>query len=334
MKKAMLIIAMLGVCLASEAKKVKFAVDMTGQTVNTTGVHVTGDFQEAAGYPGGNWQSNTTSMSNEAGTEIYSVVVDIPAFAKYEYKFLNGDMFYDVEFVPWESRVGYNFNDNRWIWVDSTANDTTFVGAILFGGNAPAGKYLLRFMVDLKNATQVSTAGVHVAGDFQGWDPALTRMFSFSEYFYEHIAYIDTTVHSVAFRYVNGNSAGEYETVPPECASGNNRTTDIYIDLVLDTVCFSGCTNCGPVGITRAVCQEEAVLYPNPASDYAVLNFNDHFARHDVAVCDISGHILRTYQGHCGQTLIIEKAGLEAGLYMVSISYGERQQSIYKFILQ
>ena len=85
----------------------------------------------------GDWASNTTTLTQEGSTEIYSIVVDIPAFAKYEYKFLNGDQFYEAEFVP-IIRVGYNFNDNRWIYVDSLANDTTFVGAILFAGNAPA----------------------------------------------------------------------------------------------------------------------------------------------------------------------------------------------------
>ncbi|MBK8686725.1 MAG: hypothetical protein IPN26_18020 [Bacteroidetes bacterium] len=47
------------------------------------------------------------------------MVVDLPAFAKYEYKFLNGDQGYEVEVVPEESRANYNLSDNRWIYVDS-----------------------------------------------------------------------------------------------------------------------------------------------------------------------------------------------------------------------
>jgi alpha-amylase len=112
MKKYMLFAVIFMISTAVSAKKVRFAVDMTGQTVSTTGVHVAGDFQEEAGFSGGDWQPNTTTMINEPGLEIYSVVVDIPAFTKYEYKFLNGDQWYDVEFVPVESRVGYNF---EWI---------------------------------------------------------------------------------------------------------------------------------------------------------------------------------------------------------------------------
>lgn len=90
-------------------------------------------------------------MVRECSTAIYSIVVDVPAFHKYEYKFVNGDLFYGTEFVPLESRVGYEFNDNRWIYVDSLDNSVTDIGAIVFSGNAPAGQKLVRFLVDAKN---------------------------------------------------------------------------------------------------------------------------------------------------------------------------------------
>src|SRR5687768_5761872 len=90
------------------AKKVKFSVDMDTITVNATGMHVMGDFQAVAGYPGGDWLPNTTPLTQEATSTIYSVIVDIPAFVKYEYKFVNGDQSYEAEFVPVPSRVLYN----------------------------------------------------------------------------------------------------------------------------------------------------------------------------------------------------------------------------------
>jgi len=90
MKKTFLILALILSFSIVNAKKVKFSVDMTGQTISSYGVHVSGDFQTLAGYSGGDWASNTTLMAQEADTNIYSIVVDIPAFKKYEYKFLNG----------------------------------------------------------------------------------------------------------------------------------------------------------------------------------------------------------------------------------------------------
>src|SRR5207248_6349550 len=112
MKKFLLFALTLFSLSTALAKKVKFAVNMTGQTINTLGVHVWGDFQVAAGYTS-DWAPNLTLLTQEAAdTNIYSMIVDIPAFAKYEYTFLNGDQGYDAEFVPQESRVGYNFNTN------------------------------------------------------------------------------------------------------------------------------------------------------------------------------------------------------------------------------
>ena len=109
------------------AKKVKFAVDLTGQPISPNGVHITGDFQEIAGFPGGDWTSDGTPLTQEGTSSIYSIIIDLPAFRKYEYKFVNGDKFYEAEFIPIASRVGYDFNDNRWIYVDSTSADTSFM---------------------------------------------------------------------------------------------------------------------------------------------------------------------------------------------------------------
>ncbi len=141
------------------AKRVKFAVDMTGQTISPNGVHVSGDFQTEAGFPT-DWDSKSTVLTKETGTDIYSVEVNIPAFRKYEYKYVNGDQFYEVEFVPEKSRVGYDFNDNRWIYIDSVRSDLTLMPVLLFGGNAPAGKRMVKFVVDMQNQFAVDRLGI------------------------------------------------------------------------------------------------------------------------------------------------------------------------------
>jgi len=52
MKKLLLATAALAMFTGAFAKKVKFQVDMTGQTVSANGVHVAGNFQAAAGASG------------------------------------------------------------------------------------------------------------------------------------------------------------------------------------------------------------------------------------------------------------------------------------------
>lgn len=249
------------------AYKVKFAVDMRNETVNTTGVHVFGDFQMDAGYAS-NWAPDLTLLKKETNdTNIYSIVLDVKAAKKYEYKFLNGDQSYEAEFVPDESRVGYDFNDNRWIFTDSLKNDTFFVGVIPFAGNAPAGTKLIRFKMKLKTSIALDPNGVHVAGDFQGWDTKKTIMYSLKAGIYEVIQYVKTD--TVQFKYYNGNLAAGIESVPANCAFNGNRRVILLKDSVLPTVCFSECTNCAGAGLLHDA-QASISVYPNPSGSGGV----------------------------------------------------------------
>jgi alpha-amylase len=332
MKKYLLIlVTLLSVSMAS-AKKVRFSVDMTGQAVDTTGVHVAGDFQEEAGFAGGDWQPNTTVMTSDPGSAIYSVVVDIPAFSKYEYKFLNGDQWYNVEFVPVESRVGYNFNDNRWVYIDSLYSDTTEVRPVLFSGNAPAGQYLLRLIVDLQLEDSVNPAGVHVAGNFQDWDPSRTSMYSFIDRVYEYIAYVDTASAHSEYRFLNGGTAGDFEVVPGECAANGNRAVTTLHDTVTGTVCFSSCFACEPQSIPVNPLPGIAKIYPNPCMNLAILVFNDHQASHRVTIIDLLGNVQQDYTNCTTETLEVKCDNLKNGIYFVRIENEQKWLSTIRFL--
>ena len=324
MDKKLIIIILMLASFTGLAKTVKFAVDMTGQPVSPNGVHVAGDFQEAAGYEGGNWQSNTTVMNNEAGTDIYSVFVDIPAFSKYEYTFINGDQWYEVEFVPIESRVGYDFNTNRWVYIDSLYNDTTSIPPVLFSGNAPVYQYLFRLKVNLQLEDEIDPAGVHVAGDFQNWDPASTIMYSFVEEIYESIIYLDMTTEPAEYQYrfINGNTMEDYETVPGECAESGNRFVEVFRDTVMEVVCFSGCSDCGTQGMDENTDLSSALIFPNPCIDFSTLKFNDAKDSHRVIIVDLLGNTRRVYNNCTTETLLIRREDLNEGIYIVKIESG------------
>jgi alpha-amylase len=313
----------------SFAKKVKFAVDMSNDTINSLGLYVSGDFQAAAGFAS-DWCAACTPLTQEGSTGIYSVVVDIPAFRKYEYKFLNGDQFYNAEFVPVESRVGYDFNDNRWIYVDSLANDTTSIGAVFFAGNAPAGLNLVRFIVDMQGET-VSGSLPHVAGDFQGWDPMKTILYSFGSNVYEIINYVPAG--NVEYKFYNGNTSGTSEIISGSCAVAGNRVLTVPHDTVLEMICFSSCLSCTTTGITKLNNENKTELYPNPAEGTSVLKFNDGSATHTVIVRDVSGRMVRSYTDYSGTELFLENDNLSSGIYSVSILNSEKITSL-KYIIQ
>lgn len=298
-----------------EAKYVKFAVDMTGQVVSPNGVHLSGDFQTLAGYSGGNWQSGTTPMLKEGATDIYSVIVKIPAFAKYEYKFVNGDLFYESEFVPEPSRVGYDFNDNRWIYVDSLGNDTMNIGAIMFGGNAPQGKKLLRVKVNLKQAGGISAKGVHVAGDFQGWDPAITRLYSFVNNLFEIIVYTDSTT-NYEYKFYNGNNTTNTEVVPATCAKNGNRAIKVITDTVLQEICFSGCSICSTTGFqTMNETNNVISIEPNPFTNHTLIKLapNEVF---EISVYDVNGKCIQNPGPKTGD-FNLERGAAPNGLYFI-----------------
>ena len=321
MKKIFLSLILVTLFSVTYGKKVRFACDMTGLVVNTTGMHVSGDFQTVAGFPGGDWNSATTPLTQEGTSDIYSIIVDIPAFTKYEYKFVNGDLFYEVEFVPEPSRVGYSFNDNRWIYIDSLANDTTDIGALLFGQNAPAGLTMVRFFVDMANVTP-SPNGVHVAGNFQGFDPAKTILYSFGinntngPYIYEIMAYVPAGIYE--YKFFNGNTSGDAETIPGICSVNSNREITVSSDTLLNLVCYGSCIAC-VTGINETASLNSLHLAPNPSSGYTVLSMEANPGGANVILNDLAGRVVRQYQNVSESTLKIEKGNLNPGIYFVRL---------------
>lgn len=316
-----------------QAKKVKFSVNMKGWIISPMGMHIVGDFQTLAGFPGGDWNSATTSMFQEVSdTNIYSVVVDIPAFAKYEFKFANGDQFYEVEFVPVESRVGYNFNDSRWIYIDSLAADTQMVGPIRFSGNAPMGQYLMRFLVDVHEEPVVSPLGVHVSGDYNAWGTP-QHMYSFISGVWEHIAYLDSTDGDAAYIYSNGNSLGDEESVQGSCTANSNRFLVVPKDTVLPVVCFGSCAACVTSGIAQ-VWEPRLEVYPNPAVERALVRLDNHFGDWTMLVRDNQGRLLKVLTGSGEQAVVLEQGEWGAGMYFVTVTEATGQSATQKLIFR
>ena len=101
MKKILLLSAALVMISGVYAKKVKISVDMTGKTVDTSGVHVAGNFQ--------GWNPGSTKLTLESGN-IYSTFVDAPANQVMQFKFINGKIWDKSEGVPSLNQVGFQTN--------------------------------------------------------------------------------------------------------------------------------------------------------------------------------------------------------------------------------
>ena len=314
MKKIVFILLLFAAYSEAFGKKVKFAVDMTGQTISANGVHVVGDFQAAACI-GPDWDPTTALLSKEGTSNIYSIIVNIPAFKKYEYKFINGDQTYEAEFVPDESRVGTvngDIIDNRWVYVDSLANDTTYPGAVLFAANAPAGKLLLRFKIDLTGSGAISANGVHVGTSYQGtaYTASQLRMYSFGNNVYDLQQYV--AAGTVGYIFFNGNTTGNSETVPTGCAVNGKRSITLSRDTVLPALCFSACAACVGAGIQEQLASQ-LKLYPNPANGEVTLSLTTEATA--VTVHDLHGKTVIALTAS-GET-VIDLSSLSQGIYTV-----------------
>ncbi len=240
MKKILLMTAAMVTMSGLFAKKVAIVVDMTGQTVTAAGVHVAGNFQ--------GWNPSTSVLFPVPGkTGFFGNIFDINAGQVIEFKAINGDSWGGAEGVPAICQKGHSLNgqsnDNRWMYIDSMANDTSIIN-IKYAASAPAGKYAVRLAVDLKNET-VSSNGVHLAGSLQGWDPAKTMMANlYAGKLYEIIMTLDTGAHQ--YKFINGNGWSSSESVPSTCGVGNdkNREISVLADLAVNKVCFGSCVAC------------------------------------------------------------------------------------------
>lgn len=223
--------------------QVTFQVDMSGHSISSNGVHIAGNFQDEAGAPQ-DWDPAATQMTQVGTSNIYAVTVNIPA-GNYEYKIINDNNWGPgEESIPAESQVslGKGFgggNSNRWVAVMS---DTT-LPAVTFGGNAPMGQTNITFVVDMGTQSTVQDT-VSVAGNFQGWAPGQSVMVDLlNDSIYRYTAYVNPT-DTVDFKYINGTTWAQNESVPSACnVSGNRRAIFIH-DTVAGPVCFGACSAC------------------------------------------------------------------------------------------
>jgi hypothetical protein len=314
------------------AKQVKFSVDMTGQTVSANGVHIVGDFQAAVGL-GQDWDPATATMTQEGTTNIYSIVINLPAFKKYEYRFVNGDQSYEAEFVPEESRVGYNFVDNRWLYVDSINSSVTAIGAIVFGGNAPAGKKMVRLKVNMGLQT-VPASGVHLTASYQGStvDPTATRLYSFDGNVYEVINYV--TAGTFTYNFYNGNTLASVETLSGTCATAGHRTLTISNDSIIPALCFSSCSACVGVGIKEnSNSISRLTIYPNPAKQFVTVR-SGITGSYSLQLRDYTGVSLVEESGITEEKHVLDLQHLKTGIYFISIQSNNGIEKYSKLVLE
>ena len=173
-----------------------------------------------------------------------------------------------VQDVPGENGAMDNeagFGTDKTFFISTDASGTVVLETV-FGDNNPANPFLTRTItlnVDM-NDELVSVDGVHVAGSFQGWDPAATELLDPDQ---DGVYSVDIEADAgdtIYFKYLNGNAWGSDEGVSdPLCGGAGGFGSDRWLvipdmNTSLDPVCFSECISCDKSYVTFHVDMAEA----------------------------------------------------------------------------
>jgi hypothetical protein len=247
---------LMAVTFASAQVNVTFSVDMSNETVAAEGIHIAGDFQ--------GWNPSGTPLSDQGGG-IYAVTLSLAAGA-YEFKFINGNDWPQEELVPDACRANLSGNTNRRIEVGMM--DATY--AVCFSNCAACGDYAVLFRVDMSLQAEIAPQGVHVAGEFNGWDAGANELFDADgDGVYTGLYSFDPAVldnGNLIFKYINGDSfLFPNESISDECGTGTNRLLELTAaNTVTPNYCFNQCGTCvAPVPVIFRVDMTNEEVSPN-----------------------------------------------------------------------
>ncbi len=241
-------------CMTLPDVNVNFVVDLSNETVDPAGVYLGYNIegQAAAAIP-------LTSLGNG----LYGGTLTVPATTELAYVFVNGITQAGIEVVPAycgaDSIVGDSTGYARYIYAGLEGADAP---KVCFG-SCSVCQTIVTFLVDLRQQT-VSPNGVHIAGNFQGYDPASTPLVDAGNDIYTYTL-TAAPGDTLLYKFINGNTFNDDErAITAECGAPNgfggfNR---IYIvpnedAIVLPAVCFDSCGLCPSADL---VCDTAAII--------------------------------------------------------------------------
>ena len=324
-----------------EAVDVTFQVDMSQETVSPDGVHLAGSFQ--------GWDAGATPMSDEGGG-IWSLTLPLNPLEEVEYKFINGNVWGADEMNPAECTV----NGNRFATIPTMSvvldpvcfsycvvcSELPVPGCIFeeaVNYNALANvddgscMFTVEFNVDMSDET-VSPDGVHIAGDFQGWDTSTNPMIDLGDGVWS-VALVVAANQTIQYKFINGMIWGEEELVPNECQQIGNRFLVVEeANVILETLCFASCVACGEEFILGCL-DETASNYNEEATDddgSCVFEVTFIIDMSETSVLPEGLHLAGDFQGWDPTSILMEDQGGQVFVYTTSFAPGTSIE--YKYV--
>ena len=176
--------------------------------------------------------------------------------------------------------------------------------------------------VDMSEQT-VDPNGVHVAGEFQGWDPAATPMTDNGDGTYSVTLTVDGNA-DYEYKFINGNDWPGEESVPMDCGvdngfGGYNREISLGASDVDEAeVCFAACEDCAVVSAIDEISMDGIRAWPNPASESIRVDLESPVQGAVVRVMDLTGKVVLQSQVS-GNGFSLDISSLPQGVYTLTV---------------
>ena len=300
---------------------VTFQVDMNQVTAGFTTPEVNGFWN--------NWCGNCNAMTDANGDGIWEVTIPLLEGSTQEYKFSADAWTIQEMNDPTAPCTNGNATYTNRVLVVPTADTTLPVvcWSSCYGCTVDVTLKVNMAWEVANNA--ISADGIHVAGDFQGWNPGATEMLDADNDGIYEVTISVPANSSIQYKFINGNAWGADESVPAACqaaGSWNRGATFAYGDSTMAPVCFGKCTDC-MASLDEAF--QNVSLFPNPTRGQFNLARMDAASEVEVSVLDLQGKVLTVATWAAGaESLGIDLGNFANGVYMVRLTSEEGSRTL------
>jgi hypothetical protein len=187
----------------------------------------------------------------------------------------------------------------------------------------------------------VDTASVHVAGNFNGWNPSFTKLTLYSGTVYKATYPVLASITKLEYKYVNGSSWGKDETAqgaPCADATSHNRLYTMPAgDGSVKNYKFNTCTETQiNVGVKNAESAFNFEVFPTISSDYINVKF-ESANKNEIQfnVYSISGVLVSSETMNRTEANFVKRvsvAEFSKGVYLLEVA-NNGSKSVKRFIV-
>lgn len=304
-----------------QLKNVTFQVDMNQVTAGFTTPEVNGFWNS--------WCGNCNSMTDANGDGIWEVTIPLEVGTTQEYKYSADAWTIQEMNDPTAPCTNGNATYTNRVLVVPAADTTLPVvcWSSCYGCTVDVTLQVNMAWEVANNA--ISANGIHVAGDFQGWDPAATAMTDANNDGIYEVTINVPANSSIQYKFINGNAWGADEAVPAACSvagTANRGATFTYGDSTMAPVCYGKCTDC-MASLDENL--QNVSLFPNPTRGQFNLARMDAASEVEVSVLDLQGKVLTVATWNAGAaSLGIDLSNFANGVYMVRLTSEEGSRTL------